>query len=147
MLIIDNRTEIPLDVSRLDWNPDRVLRQEGDKKIIIPLNDPALDATAKEFACIVSAQHQWAWPDLNRTSVALAVDMSKVCIRFALRVDVKPKIEDSKVGGAWAEFEKQRQEAAEADADKTFGDSFPVMLTVQEELAVCDELCMRFNIY
>lgn len=147
MLIIDNRKEIPLDVSRLDWNPDRLLYPIGEEKIIIPLNDPALNETAEEFARRIAAQYPWAWPDLERTAVAFEVDMSGIYTRFALWIKTKPSTEGGEDTDEWTEFDKQRRQAAEADADKTFGDVFPVMLTIEEEQAVQRELCDRFDLY
>lgn len=141
MLIVDNRTGIPFDVSRLDWNLDRVSYQEEEDVISIPLNDPALHDTVEEFAYSIGSRYPWAWPDLNRITVALQIDMSRSYFRFALVVGVKPSTEKGTENEEeWEEFEKQRQQAIEASAGQTFYDTFPVMLTVREEEALRREL-------
>lgn len=141
MLIVDTRKNIPLDVSRLNWNPDNI-RKADEEAVVIPLNDTALAETATAFAYEIGAQYAWQWPDLSTMSTALMVDCSRSYMRFSLVVGVKPNTKkDDDCTDEWARFEEERQKAIEENAGKMVYDNFPVMLSVNEEN------CLRKNLF
>lgn len=147
MLIIDNKKSIPLDVTRLDWNTDHVL-QMNENVFAIPLHDPALKEIAEFFAYEVAAQYAWVWPDTERITVALQIDISRSYIRYGLLIGTKPNEQkDDECGEDWAEFEAERRKAIEENSGEAVYDVFPVMLSLTEDNAVRSGLYHKLGVY
>lgn len=147
MLIVDIKKNIPLDISKLDWNKDNI-RKVREEVATIPMNAPAFKEVAEFFAYEIAAQHAWTWPDLTKITTELMVDCTFSYIRYALVVGTKPSeqrdTEDSK---AWAEFEAERRQAIAENAGKTVYCIFPVMLNTSEEIEMRNKLYQVLGIY
>lgn len=147
MLIVDTRKNVPLDISRLDWNPDNI-RKADEETVIIPLYDTAMTETAVSFAYEIGAQYAWQWPDLKTVTTGLMVDCSRSYLRFSLVVGTKPNTQvDEVCEDAWSGTEKERQKAIKVNAGKMAYDNFPVMLSVEEEHGLRKKLFEVLNIY
>ena len=124
MLIVDTRTNVPLLPERMDWNPDNI-QIPSELVAVIPIVDDTVKRAVKSLAYEIAKNQPWTWPDLSRTTVALVADMSSYTFtRFSLKVGAI-----SENGGADAY------------------DSFPVMLTVDEEMAIQAKLCDVLGMY
>lgn len=152
MLIVDMKKSIPLDTSKLNWNPDHMTAQEVNSSHIltVPLLDERVKEELKQLVYNIASSTPWLWPDYGRTTLSLIIDVTRNYPRFSLRVGVHPAPPNEKVLREWKEYEEQRKEAIkqyEQNGGNEVFDTFPVMLAEKEEIAVKRSLFRELDLY
>lgn len=153
MFIVDTKKSVPLDSSRLDWNPDHMTAEETDfgQILAVPLHDQTIREEVKPFAYDIAARYPWTWPDYDTMTLSLVVDMTRPHPRFSLRVGVQPaQTAESEAPEEWKTFERERLESIQRHRENGGGevcDTFPVMLTEGEERGVRCSLFDKLGLY
>ena len=151
MIIVDTRSAIPLDISRLDWTHAKTEDTPVGSATVLPLYSEDILKQAQSFAFDIAYSYPWTWPDCETISTALACDVTRSHPRFSLRIGVRPaKDTDDEIPEEWAEFEARRRAAIRQYEQSGGGevyDFYPVMLTESEEYQVRSLLFNKLDIY